>query len=390
MKEIIIKILLLLPYIWAFTGLLLYKDGNKAVVVFVLISTVVSLTQYKIKELISYLKKDYFFLSILLLTSFSIIARFHYGYNSNELRALICSFFVMLFIPSKNITRNDIFIFSILGTISTFIYVMYYSVYLDISRAALSINAIPYSVICSVLLIINIIQIKEKQKTKNIAILFLTLINLSCIFILETRGVWIALILPLLLIAVNLTNKNKIKHIITPTLLMLLILFSFHSEIKCRIMDTTNEISQLKIGNDNTSIGLRLQMWELTPLLIKDNYLIGLGENQKYKFKLLYKEGKVSKSLYHFQPNQYHNQYVDNIIKGGIVGSIIFFMFLISPLINNKNKETHYKLLCISFILLYSISGLTESIFIHGQTLLLFTMIIHGYKHISKNREQYE
>ncbi|WP_318462855.1 O-antigen ligase family protein [Photobacterium leiognathi] len=383
MKEKIKNNVYILPYIWLFTGVLTYKNGNKALVAFTLVTLIFALLN---KNTINVIKKNIsepFVLSLLIITTYAVIAKLTFDYNSNELRALICGIIITLITEQKKITQNIISLLLLLGTISTSFYVFYFSIHLDMARNLLPINAIPYSVICSALLISNILHINRNKYGKFLSFL-LIILNASCLIVLETRGVWLATILAVVFIIPFFLKDTTIPK---KKLSIIFIIFSLsflslsYSDINSRYKQTINELTTISNGNENTSIGLRLQMWKLTPSLISNNYFFGLGENQKIKFKHLCKEGIASPALCNFNPNQYHNQYIDNIIKGGIFGSLVFLIFQFSILFNHR-KERNYKILCYSMLIIYTISSLTESVFIHAQTMLLFIIIIYGFKKI--------
>lgn len=383
MKEKIKNNVYILPYIWLFTGVLIYKNGNKALVVFTLVTLIFALLN---KNTINVIKKNIsepFVLSLLIITTYALIAKLTFDYNSNELRALICGIIITLITEPKKITNNIISLLLLLGTISTSFYVFYFSIHLDMARNLLPINAIPYSVICSALLISNILHINRNKYGKFLPFL-LIILNASCLIVLETRGVWLATILAVVFIIPFFLKDTTIPK---KKLSVIFIIFSLsflslsYSDINSRYKQTINELTTISNGNENTSIGLRLQMWKLTPSLISNNYFFGLGENQKVKFKKLCEEGIASTALCNFNPNQYHNQYIDNIIKGGIFGSLVFLIFQFSILFNHR-KKSNYKTLCYSMLIIYTISSLTESVFIHAQTMLLFIVIIYGFKKI--------
>ena len=102
-----------------------------------------------------------------------------------------------------------------------------------------------------------------------------------------------------------------------------------------RIKAFANNISNTKhIVNPNTrfGFGLRILSWETAVDIIKDNWLIGVGEGNK---KEALSEAYIEKGYTVPADRKYntHNQFLDIILGGGIIGISIFCAGLIHLLI---------------------------------------------------------
>ncbi|WP_181316595.1 O-antigen ligase family protein [Photobacterium leiognathi] len=367
----------------------MYKNGNKAMVVMSLISIATSLIVFKIDIIKENLHKNYFLWSVITFAIYAIIAKLTYGFNSNEFRALLCASLVLLTFPAELLTRKKIIVLTLLASICTLFYSIYNHIYLGLERSALQINAVPYSTICAGIAIcsFSLFLTSKNYKEKLFNIIPLLLLS-SSIIILETRGVWLSFSLTifilLLLNLVKISLKKKLISLIFLIIITIPFSFIFKTDIEQRIQQTSIEINKIESGDLNTSIGLRLQMWALAPEMIKGDELLGTGENQVMKFNSLYKEGYISKSLYNFHPSHYHNQYIDNTIKGGFIGLLLLLILLSTPLLYIKKRNQFKKNIIIGIIVLYAISSLTDVPFIHGQTMLFYTLILCGLRNIDE------
>ena len=378
-KKHLINGLILLPFIWLFSGVMIYKDGTKAMVVMTIISIIMSVSTYKLMIIKENIKNNPFLWSIILMTFYAIIAKLTYGFNSNEFRALLCSSLLMLTFPKNLLTKKILIRLTLLASVCSLIFIYYNYEYLGLDRSTASINAIPYATACAAISVIsfNLLFISKKITDKIFCTTSL-IITIGAVISLETRGIWLALFVTLFVSIIIKIIKYGLpwKLTIITTAITLLLIFTYQKDIEQRIQQTNNELVKIQSNDLNTSIGLRLQMWKLAPKMINGDLLFGTGEKQINKFDQLYHDGFVSKALYAFQPPHYHNQYIDNTIKGGLIGLSLLLLLLLTPFVNLKNKSNFYKSLTLSLVLLYSIAGLTDVPFLHGQTLLFYIMII--------------
>lgn len=79
--------------------------------------------------------------------------------------------------------------------------------------------------------------------------------------------------------------------------------------------------------------------------------------------------------MYNLQPAHYHNQYIDKLVKNGVVGLVLFLSLLLTPLWL-CSKEHYAKYITISLCTLLAIASLTDVPFNHGQTLFIYMTYI--------------
>ncbi|MFA0520707.1 O-antigen ligase family protein, partial [Vibrio sp. 10N.222.55.E8] len=95
-----------------------------------------------------------------------------------------------------------------------------------------------------------------------------------------------------------------------------------YNQIEDRINSTLVEIHKISNGDMTSSIGLRFQMWKSARYSFVKSPIYGLGDSHREVLIELNKEGLVDDSLVKFSPNHYHNQFIDKLVKTGIIGLI--------------------------------------------------------------------
>jgi O-antigen ligase len=293
--------------------------------------------------------------------------------------------------PHQLLNKKTLLIITVIGSITGLIFVIYLSIILKLGRGDWPLNAIPFSTITAVYLIFSIVLFLHCNNLKTKIIIFtIVLINISSLILSETRGTLLAGFIAIIFILLKTLNFKRInlKIIATSIIIISGIFLVLKHPIEQRIEQTAVEYHKIEDGNLTSSIGLRLQLWDSAPILIKNNILLGVGNNIKNEIDYLYKENKISQSLYNLQPTHLHNQYLDKIVKNGILGLILFISLLLFPIVVSKETNTLYKQLSLGVVIIFSISSLTDVPFNHGQTLFIYLLFIGVFNMFALNNEK--
>lgn len=214
------------------------------------------------------------------------------------------------------------------------------------------------------------------------------------------RGVWISAVLSLLIILfINPMNwSGKIKFVIILLFLTNFIGAYFVPEtgVKNRIdAAMSNVTSWMSSGKANNSSGARLEMWKASLEIIKQNPMIGVGEdNYAMHQKKLIDQGKIDKFVGNF--THPHNEYLSSLVEQGLVGLFSFILLLLLPLKYiyiemKKNPNTYQGSLAIVgvFIILhYLFYSFTANVFAHQSTMLFFAvMLVIVIGHLTFNKK---
>jgi len=380
-KKNTIEALLLLPVLWAFTGMFLYPNGKKAIVVLILIAVITSLLLYGLKNLIGNLK-NYKILWLLGACSiFAIIADCYYGYSSSQLRAFISTFIYLAILPPSIAKKIDLKLLTIAGAITA---VTYTSIQMYVYHTARmwSINPIPYATFIATIAILSFYYLLQSNTLKQ-RVLWVTIFTISLIplFNSQSRGLWLALSITMLVMILKLLISQQKKVGVSAFLVGIISVFFMlqFDAVTQRIDRTKVEVQHIANGNFQTSIGLRLQLWHAASQLISDSPIIGLGDTHKQHKKELANKNVISKQIVNY--THYHNQFIDTLVKYGVAGLSLLLSAIFLPayyLIKNDNKHKWPGLLVIS---IFSCAALTDVPFQHASTLTLYFLMAYITSH---------
>lgn len=382
-----LKLLIITPYLFAFSGMLIIPSGDKKMAVFLIIGTLANLLYAKVNNIdIKNRLLSPYLIIIIIATIYSIFSYYYHGSSSREMRALIAISIYLATFPLKRLSRR-IVIFTLLSScIILSISSAYHNLYLGEVRWVGYMNPIPYSTICAAIAVMCYSMLLTTSFKINKYLLSICLILASfTIMIGQSRGVWLALLISLFVISITYIKRNPTtKKGIVIFLSVIAIAsscgyFIFQKEIKVKIEQTRLEIKRIESGQKYTSIGLRLQMWEAVPKLISDSIFIGSGDSHRDKLRKLRMNGEISKSLYEFNPTHYHNQFLDKQVKSGLIGLVLLLLILIYPALEQKKHQPCDKPLIYGVISLYFIASLTDVPFNHPQTLIVFLLILYPH-----------
>jgi O-antigen ligase len=376
-KKNLSEVILLLPFAFSFALMIWFKGASKVLVITTIISLLCFFISFRrrLKSIMVSNLHQPFHILIWVFTLFIFVQSFLHGVSSREIRTLLCLSVIALYFPFRAIKPIYYQTIIVLGCITIFANSVYFSLIVGISRWAGVINPIPYASIAGLLALLSI-HVSLATKSTKTKLLFgvFSILPVISLVLTESRGVWLAFACALLVLFLN-----KFRFTFRGVALLLILLSSVvfmlsGSFVEQRIEQTRYEFEQIQKGNMNTSIGLRIQMWQAAVKLADGNWLLGLGNEHFEKLELLYKQRKITKTLYDYHPPHYHNQFIDSVVKSGLIGLAFLLLLLMLPLylVRHTNKNT--KNIVISVVALYVVMGLTDAPFYNGQTFILYVL----------------
>ncbi|MGI2821337.1 O-antigen ligase family protein [Vibrio fluvialis] len=369
--------ILLLPFAFSFALMIWFEGASKVLVITTVISLLCFVISFRkrLKSTVIDNLRQPFHILIWVFTLFIFVQSFLHGVSSREIRTLLCLSVVALYFPFPVIKPIYYQIIIVFGCITIFANSVYFCLIIGTSRWAGVINPIPYASIAGLLALLSIHAALSTKNTKT-KLLFggFSILPVISLVLTESRGVWLAFACALLVLFLN-KFRFTFKRVALLLILLSSVVFMLSgSFIDQRIEQTRYEFEQIQKGNMSTSTGLRLQMWQAAVKLADGNWLLGLGNEHFEKLELLYKQRKISKTLYDYHPPHYHNQFIDSVVKSGLIGLVFLLLLLMLPLylIRNTNKNT--KNIVTSVVALYVVMGLTDAPFYNGQTFILYVL----------------
>lgn len=356
----ITDIIILLPIIWLFSGFLIVPGADKSIVIIFLISIVVSVGYYKLDNI----KKNYknpYILSLFVISIFNVLFYETIGFSSGELRSYLAAMLYLLVLPKDILNFKNLKWLLLFAAFLSFLMLTYNRYGLDIERGIRTVNPIPYSITLT-LYAISALYLCLFKKCK-ISIVSYTLLFMG-IFITETRGAIFPLIITssLLVFLYLINNKSiKLKHLFVTIISLSVIFMASFEVIKNRTEVTLVEIQRLSDGDMNSSIGLRFQFWKAAQQLYALSPIYGLGDSHADELKTLNRKGKVSDAVARYSPTHYHNQYIDKLVKTGILGCILLLAIQVIPCIISFRKKTKTRVLVYTLTMLIALACLTDT-----------------------------
>ncbi|MGF1853478.1 O-antigen ligase family protein [Vibrio satsumensis] len=377
-----LSILLILPYFIAVTGMLVLDGGDKKLIPFIILSIIISVFFYKKKLIIKNLQSPFIWL-LSLLCAYTIFSYYYHGSSSREIRALIGSTLFLMFFPYHILSHRVLAWIVLAGSVAVFLNSLYFNVYIGISRDAGYINPIPYATSCALIAIVSFSLLLERPSLKEKIIPSLAFIlALPPIVLSETRGIWLAIIISILAIVIfkcikNPPSRNKTIVVLTTTTVLLLSgAYLFKEKITERYVRTVYEVEQIQSGNYYYSIGQRFQLWGIAPQIIKQKPLLGHGNEIPKLLQDKLKNNEISNRTFRLASHHYHNQFINKMVKSGLVGLMLVIGLLFYPLIMIKKLPLIDAYIVIGLVSLFFIAGLTDVPFNHPQPLMLYLLFL--------------
>lgn len=238
-------------------------------------------------------------------------------------------------------------------------------------------NAILFAQGALVLFILNLhVLFHESQAiTKKLITIIGIGLSLVAIYLSQSRGVWLALIITLTIYFIFHMGilLNNIK-LILPGAIVMLVVFSYSSNIFIQRVDNIkSDFVQMEQGDFQTSIGLRLVAWKSAWLGFLEYPFIGVGKDGIYELKKQQVSGhKVNPVLIVGNDGlglqHAHNQYLNQLVMRGLVGFIPMMILLTVPIFMREK----FGLLGMYLASAYLVSGLTDVPLEQKETLYIF------------------
>ena len=201
---------------------------------------------------------------------------------------------------------------------------------------------------------------RQRKQGEALFYLMATLFGMLGSLLSGSRGGW--LLLPLILIAWYRLFGTWFSRRIKLTLLSSLLLLGLLSTlpqfgVAQRLAEAKQDMAlYLSGGDQNTSLGYRLQFWRSAWHSFVEKPLFGWGPKSiRHSQEQQYKAGELSQAAFEFNGHA-HNQYLDQMAKYGLVGLgcllALFFvpLALASRLLNDPNNTRGYTLAVATII----------------------------------------
>ncbi len=244
--------------------------------------------------------------------------------------------------------------------------------FLGIERPSGMINANVFGDLAMMMIFLSIVKVFEENRQNQILTLSAVLMGIIAIILSGNRGTIISLII-LSISFIFLTYNHYLRGQKKPQLIIFILfsiiicMFFSQQKVRDRAFLAKHEISQwINNEHQNTSVGLRLEMWSSSLQAFQDSPWIGVGYRNANNVVARYAEDKTKDAISQF--SHLHNEYLTNLVSAGILGLSALLALLLIPLKlfikNIRRKELYFHsvmgiMLCIG----YASIGLTHIAF---------------------------
>ncbi|WP_161569623.1 O-antigen ligase family protein [Veronia nyctiphanis] len=266
-----------------------------------------------------------------------------------------------------------------IGGVAAGVYAIYVTQIIGQAKASSVVNPIPFALYCLLCFLFSIHACLSSPLSKTHTIFALGLLgSISAIFLSGVRGIWIAL--PVVIALVIMLNKRwslRYKSIFAISVLVILssLGFYFKDSLEARVAQTKWEFSRISQGNLESSVGWRLGMWEVGYNWVKESPLLGIGYSQiKPKAE---RDDLNERVRFYITNSHFHNQFIDILVRNGLLGLVIFLFWLLLPayLLATKAKS-HDRALGYSCLAGILIASLTDVPFHHTHIMYTYSFLI--------------
>jgi O-antigen ligase len=257
-----------------------------------------------------------------------------------------------------------------------------------------AMNPIPYGNLCVLLGFLSLLCLRDLNKNDN-GQLKITLATLACIVAAicgvlgsiwtESRGGWVALIVVALLFMSAAPGIRAIHKAIAMIVFSVVLVLSYtqidriHSRVTEAIDQSTLYLNQ---GNRDTSVGIRLQLWEASLVVLKEHPLAGVGVNHYQEaLKSLSDRGVIS-PLAATMPHS-HNELAYFATLLGIPGLLCILCIYFIPagwfLSKARSRQVRTRIAAymgLAICLLFFVFGWTEVMFVIAATNVLYVTLL--------------
>lgn len=383
------KAILYIPLIWIFAGLMWLPQGNKPLVVIMLICSVFLFIKEKLEGLRNKVNNDMWLKLIFFGMFFGCVSYYYYGFSSQELRALIIGGVFFLVYDEKHIKMKDVQYLLFIGAISATVLSLYVVFILHGDRYDLPSNAVPLAshqgFIAISLVSLLFFDFEGKD---NRGIVVSTFLTFSSLFITASRGPIVVLAMMLISISIlSIFKKGISRKMLAMSVVVISIIFYMGGFLlQDRMLDTIQEIELIRQGYLDTSIGLRIQMLVAGVETFLSNPMFGVGSVGLQNFAGDFFD--YTPSAISFITNGHlHNNYIDKLAVSGLVGFFVFSLLLIYPLYKSYYTEGNERLLVILPVTYFILISLFDAPFRNGDTAVLYLVMVGVYMSLVKSKE---
>ena len=195
---------------------------------------------------------------------------------------------------------------------------------------------------------------------------------LSAIYQTQTRGVWVALVVVLLLSPFMLHRLSlRYKALLMGMIFLSVVLLAQTPLIRERAAQTLSDVTiyqQEGRSNPSTSFAERFDMWKASYIMFREHPLLGVGAGGwREALQEVIRLGQVPATLIAY--GNPHNMFLDALSTRGILGLMALCALLAYPVyraatVRTVQEKRPYAMLVLFITIAFAVAGLTDTLVI--------------------------
>ncbi|MGL4524728.1 MAG: O-antigen ligase family protein [Spirochaetia bacterium] len=286
------------------------------------------------KELIGVSAKNLYWCVLIYIVAIGI-SRLVHDDESWLIRNLLYILAFFLLMPREPVLVNAFKLGSLVGGIAIGLLAMW-QYHNGMLRVEGFTNAILFAQGALILAILNNFFAQESSTVlTRYSYIVSAMFAISAIYLSQSRGVWLALIVVVTFVLFAKAIKEPIKYLSWFLILSCVLAITFYESdmLRARIYESIYEVNLMESNDYTSSWGLRLMAWKSAWAGFVDNPLLGVGlDGFKAMQQQQLLDGIVNDFYVSYGMNHAHNQFMQNMVIRGILGLIAALAILVYPM----------------------------------------------------------
>ncbi|MFM0647584.1 O-antigen ligase [Paraburkholderia bryophila] len=202
-----------------------------------------------------------------------------------------------------------------------------------------------------------------------------------------SRGGWVALpVVAVLIVYVRGRGKSRRWKVLLPLAIVAILagVFVFSSSARDRVIDLSTDLTSYEHGQRDTSLGIRLQLYETALKIVESHPLLGLGAHGfRDSMQSFANAGMLTPLAAQNGKGETHNQFFAYLTDYGILGGLALLSIYIVPgvlfwkrLSAPAGPANRAALMGLTFVVSFWIFGLTVETFDLKMTVAFYATMI--------------
>lgn len=318
-------------------GLFIVPVGPHYLTNLLVFSSIVGVINYFVgnKELIGVSAKNLYWCVLIYIIAIGI-SRLVHDDESWLIRNLIYILAFFLLMPREPVLVSAFKLGSLIGGIAIGVLAMW-QYHNGMFRVEGFTNAILFAQGALILAILNSFIAQESSTVlTRYSYIVSAMFAISAIYLSQSRGVWLALIVVVTFVLFAKAIKQPIKYLSWFLILSCVLAVTFYESdmLRARIHESISEVNMMESNDYTSSWGLRLMAWKSAWAGFIDHPLLGVGlDGVKLMQQQQLLDGVVNSFYVNAKLYHAHNQFMQNMVIRGIFGLVAALAVLVYPMI---------------------------------------------------------